>query len=62
VVELFSIRIVSEVNIIDNSRGSSEWSIVSYCVTNAEKPFTLSQSIEKLQHFKISFDGKSNAK
>jgi hypothetical protein len=28
-------------------------------MTNAEKLFTLSQSIEKLQHFEISFDGKT---
>jgi hypothetical protein len=26
--------------------------------TDAEKPFTLSQFIEKLQHFEISFDKK----
>jgi hypothetical protein len=27
-------------------------------VTNVEKPLTLSQSIENLQHSEISFDGK----
>jgi hypothetical protein len=32
------------------------------CVTNAEKPLTPSQSIEKWQYFEISFDGKNNAK
>jgi hypothetical protein len=31
-------------------------------VTNAEKPLTLSQSLEKLQHFEINFDGKSRGK
>jgi hypothetical protein len=29
---------------------------------NAEEPLTLSQSIEKLQHFEISFDGKHQRK
>jgi hypothetical protein len=31
-------------------------------LTNAEKPLTLSQFVEYLQHFKINFDGKINAK
>jgi hypothetical protein len=35
-------------------------SILREGVTNAEKPLTLSQFIEKLQHFEISFDGKKN--
>jgi hypothetical protein len=31
-------------------------------VIHAEKPLTLSQSIEESQYFEISFDGKINAK
>jgi hypothetical protein len=33
---------------------------LSICVINAEKPLTLSQSIEKLQHFEINFDRKKS--
>jgi 3-methyladenine DNA glycosylase Tag len=32
--------------------------IKHFYIRNAEKLLTLSQSIEKLQHFEISFDGK----
>jgi hypothetical protein len=34
------------------------WLSALYLAYYAEKPFTLSQFIEKLQHFEISFDGK----
>jgi hypothetical protein len=37
-------------------------SIIREYVTNAEKPLTLSQSLEKFQHFEINFDGKNRGK